>query len=267
MKRKQSVRSILTIGDGNLSYSLSLAALHTAQDENIELTATTYDTVDELKTKYGDTKIEETIKALLSHNARVLHGIDATKLSSSPSLKDKKFDLIVFMHPLVPESERYEFIKSRGDHFATVIINRLMITNFLRSAQRLLSESDQSEIHITMKNVYPYSWWRLDSLYQLAPPLKYLGSAPSDTSSLVHYESRNVDRDSPFPLTDSLTFSFGFKTVPEVELARPGKAKCEVCAARFSGLGDKAKHDKSQKHKKRVDLEAAWSEFVATAQL
>lgn len=263
MKRKQSVRSILTIGDGNLSYSLSLAAMYKDNGDQVQLTATTYDGLEGLKSKYGEVKMEETISTLVSLKAKVLHGVDATCLSNS--LNGSKFDLIIFMHPLVPSDERFAFIQSRGDHFATVIINRLMITKFLRSAQPLLAD-ENSEIHITMKNVYPYSWWRIDALAALAPPLQYLSCNESDTSGLTHYESRNVERDQPFPLTASLTFVYGQRP-PKATAERPGNFKCEVCACRFSGQGDQAKHNASKKHQKRVDLEISWTEYLKTISL
>ena len=263
MKRKQTVKSILTVGDGNLSYSLSLATMYKDDGDKCQITATTYDSLEGLKAKYGDVKMEETISTLVSLKAKVLHGVDATSLSKS--LGGMKFDLIIFMHPLVPSDERFAFIQSRGDHFATVIINRLMITKFLRSAQPFLAD-DNSEIHITMKNVYPYSWWRIDKLAALAPPLQYLACVESDTSSLAHYESRNVERDQPFPLTASLTFIYGQRP-PQPTTERPGNFKCEVCACRFSGKGDQGKHNASKKHQKRVDLEISWTEFLKTSKL
>jgi len=253
MKRK-GVTSILTVGDGNLTYSLSLA-LKTYEGSHI--TATTYDSLEDLKRKYGDDKIQETISTLVSHNAKVLHGVDATRLQDT--LSSQRFDLIIFMHPLVPSDERYDFIQARGDYYATVIVNRLMLVRFLRSAQLLLAE-ENSEIHITMKNVYPYSWWRIDNLAAHAAPLNFLGSL--NFQQVEHYESRNVERDTPFPLTASVTFRFG--KFPGFVSDKFGKLRCEICACKFSGEGDQKKHEASLKHKKRSDLEIAWAEYLKT---
>ena len=82
--------NILVIGDGNLSYSLSLT-----QQGVKKLTATTYLTHDELVEAYGKEKMESTFEKLGDHR----HGIDATKLDT---YSFPHFDRMIFNFPCIP---------------------------------------------------------------------------------------------------------------------------------------------------------------------
>lgn len=197
---------VLTIGDGNLSYSAGLAK----KQPHFAITATTYDSIEELKRKYS--KIDETIQDIISSSdhAEILHGIDAMK--ADIHFNGRKFDKIIFMHPLVPAGETTEFVKSGTWKFNTILINRRMLLLFLKSALTLLADSNHSSsveptIEITMKNVYPYNWWQIDKLAQHVQGLRFIKAAPFDP--VEGYESRNVERDKSFPVSESLTFIYG----------------------------------------------------------
>ena len=74
---------ILTLGDGNLSFSFSLAYfLKTYLSEiNFQLMATTYDSYNDLIRKYPETK--HIVAKLLKLGCRVKHSVDATSLNNS----------------------------------------------------------------------------------------------------------------------------------------------------------------------------------------
>ena len=255
MKRAQP-SSILTIGDGNLSYSLSLIS----SIPGLSVTATTYDSLDELRAKYTAHKIDETISKICAHSgSRVLHGVDARKLEASVN-GSCLFDRIVFMHPLVPNWETAEFVKANGRDFATLLINRHMLVTFLESASGFLTQD--GEIHITIKNVHPYTVWRVGKLARWVPCLESLGKEDFDASVAALYESRNVERDTPFPLTQSVTYIFRKRKNP---IAPPPPRKdlfCDVCDSLFTSAKDQALHQASKAHKKTSNIEKAWLDYT-----
>jgi hypothetical protein len=131
----------LTVGDGDLSFSLALTNWFWQQHENkilchvstksstsiqnvvgglkktrpsskacIDVTASVYDTRQELYQKYEESTVAETVRELAGNGAQVYYGVDATKLDTSPvrNLIDKdgrKFDRIVFNFPHAGQSQ------------------------------------------------------------------------------------------------------------------------------------------------------------------
>jgi len=87
---------ILLIGDGDLSFALSLVREHGAAD----LLATTYDSEAELLEKYPQAA-EHKREITDEYEQRVLHGVDATKLGQKEVRKGRKWDRIVFNFPHV----------------------------------------------------------------------------------------------------------------------------------------------------------------------
>ncbi|CAI5703632.1 unnamed protein product [Peronospora effusa] len=95
---------ILTLGDGNFSYSLALAKQLKNQGNesvNIQLIATSYDTYEELIGKYPESK--RICAQLTQLGATICHRVDATNIHESlvaagaePKLR---FDAVVFNHP------------------------------------------------------------------------------------------------------------------------------------------------------------------------
>lgn len=88
---------MLTVGDGDLSFSLSLA--RGIMGKQGSLVATTHLTREELDAAYGAAKMRETVQELRRHGALVYHGVDATSLV--PSLDGKGFPLRQKFHRVV----------------------------------------------------------------------------------------------------------------------------------------------------------------------
>lgn len=72
---------VLVVGDGDFSYSLCV--IHKGLVKPKNLIATSYDTLEELKEKYGAAVVEENVGKLNDAGVMVHHGIDATKLCES----------------------------------------------------------------------------------------------------------------------------------------------------------------------------------------
>ena len=69
---------VLIVGDGNLSYALALARHGSVPATNI--VATSFESLEELRRKYGEELIDETRHGLQKLGATVLHNVDAKNL-------------------------------------------------------------------------------------------------------------------------------------------------------------------------------------------
>ena len=85
---------ILTIGDGDLSFSLELKRHHKVQ----HLVATTLDTEAQIREKYQHHGIDE----LERLGVNIEFGIDVTDPSSWADKISAEFDLVFFQFPLIP---------------------------------------------------------------------------------------------------------------------------------------------------------------------
>lgn len=157
--RREKTKRVLTVGDGNFSYSLAYAKRFLAPPDpsqrsaatDIELVATSYDSYDELVEKYPEsTRICTQLREL---GARVLHRIDATNLQVSleNAVNAKEtavapFDVIVFNHPHCGE----ENVKR----------HQSLLSHFYTSALQILNHASnpESEIHLTLAVGQPERW-------------------------------------------------------------------------------------------------------------
>lgn len=72
---------LLIVGDGDFSYSVSILNKKLVKPEN--LITTSYDSLNDLRAKYGDELIDANIEKLTELGVRVYHEIDATNLSGT----------------------------------------------------------------------------------------------------------------------------------------------------------------------------------------
>lgn len=92
--------TILLIGEGNFSFARALVcnpppALQYLPASNV--VATAYDSEEECFSKYPEA--QAIVEELRHKGAEVLFGVDATKLESTSSLRNRKFDKIVWNFP------------------------------------------------------------------------------------------------------------------------------------------------------------------------
>ncbi|MEJ0062276.1 MAG: class I SAM-dependent methyltransferase [Alphaproteobacteria bacterium] len=111
----------LLVGEGNLSFTLSLAK--DARINPLRLTSSTYEVSSELSDE-----AKENAKRLRSLGALVLHHVDATRLSSI--FEGSKFDSIIFQFPHTGSREPAE---GHNPNF-------ILVRDFLRSAARQLEK-------------------------------------------------------------------------------------------------------------------------------
>jgi 25S rRNA (uracil2634-N3)-methyltransferase len=91
---------ILLIGEGNFSFARALVMHPPKRLESlppVNVTATTYDTEEECRSKYPDA--QDTISSLREKGVEVLFEVDATKLEKCPSLKGRRWNRVVWNFP------------------------------------------------------------------------------------------------------------------------------------------------------------------------
>ncbi|XP_020536956.1 heavy metal-associated isoprenylated plant protein 41 isoform X3 [Jatropha curcas] len=94
VKHYSSDYSILLVGEGDFSFSSSLANSFGSASN---IVATSLDSYDVLVKMYKNAK--SNLENLLKLGATILHGVDATKMKFHPDLKMRKFDRIIFNFP------------------------------------------------------------------------------------------------------------------------------------------------------------------------
>ncbi|ONK75936.1 uncharacterized protein A4U43_C03F22130 [Asparagus officinalis] len=93
-KHYSSIHQILIVGDGDFSFSLSLAY---AFGSAFNIVATSKDSYVSVLKKYKRAK--SNLQCLKELGATILHGVDATKMKYHTELRMQKFDRIVFNFP------------------------------------------------------------------------------------------------------------------------------------------------------------------------
>lgn len=265
---------ILAVGEGDFAFSSSLAARHTFGVG--ALCATALDTEEEVVAKYVDG--EARLRRMRELGAVVHCGVDARHLDRGVLAQAKPFDRIVFNFPLLPNY-------ANEDHKAgpdMLVANRLMLTEFLRSAASLLAPGGL--VIIASKDCYPYSWWRIKDLPDWSGGrLGFVGELPwLETEYPLLYDGPcNVNRDASVKPTDAVIYIFAHcindklhmpaqleqvfeHRCPEVKGSQ--RWTCKICGLnRLSSASELASHEAGKIHRKRVDLERRWALALAAA--
>jgi len=270
---------ILTIGDGDLSFSASLWQNFKPK----QLTATVFDSQQTLENKYQHHAIN-----LLNTdpNQQVLFGFDVTKPESWPetwsTLNKQQFDLVIFQFPLVPAFESPQYFHNKGD-ISINTLNRLLLRQFLLHCEKYFLDPNGPQLcYITSKDVKPYSEWNIESsLNQDLEHIQYLGSMPFHINKFPGYKVRNVDRDKHVKDTHGITYVWSPKACQTASPAESPKehdkallkvleAKshqsddcCKICkAGPFVSASDKAMHEQTKKHRLMQQYENEYSQAI-----
>lgn len=176
--------TILTVGDGDFSFSKSLCegllllssspSSSSNNDNNnnnrINMVASSYESYETVTSVYPNA--QENITSLISNGITVLHNVDSTLLENVPVLQQYRnsFDIIVWNFPC-----------KRAEGGADAQVNDIednknLLRGFFLSSQQflkinsnsnsnsLLDSSRLSEIHITHKTIEPFCWWNITNL-------------------------------------------------------------------------------------------------------
>lgn len=259
---------ILTIGDGDLSFSASVFNHHKPK----KLTATIFDSLETLTHKYDD----KAYQTLHQNNCEVLTLFDVKNNDSWSTLSKHSYDLVIFQFPLIPAfSSKEDFQQQCGQTPISVnTLNRHLLRSFLTNAfSHFLDPKGENLCFITSKDVKPYREWDIENSLLLGlendkNPIAYLGQMNFDITDFPGYKIRNVDRDKHVKDTQGNTYVYSNQTHTELstKLTIPHYAKtslsdkyCAFCrVGPFFSAQDKIDHQQSKRHKKMSQYHAQW---------
>ncbi len=174
----------LLVGEGNLSFTLSLAA--TGQIPKNNLTATTYEKPSELSEV-----AEENTRKLKSFGVNVLHNVDATRLASF--FGNSLFNHVVFQFP---NTGTREPVEGHNPNF-------ILVRDFLKSAYNQLSRGSRVLITV-VDNSYYQGAFQFEEAAELAG-FSAPDSYPFDPSdfpeydhTMTHQEGSAIDKHTEF---------------------------------------------------------------------
>ena len=259
---------ILTVGDGDLSFSNALFQHHAPQ----HLTATIYDSLSTLKSKYGDDFHQQ----LLNRHCQVLTEFDITKPETWSHISKHSFDLVIFQFPLVPGfTSKTEFNEKCGNVGINTLNRRLLRHFLINATEQLLDPTGPQLCYITSKCVKPYSEWNIEHALILNTDINYLGEMAFDIANFPGYRIRNVDRDKHVKDTKGITYVWSPRPTNQLtqalsskltQLAELGDHCCHFCqAGPFTSLQHKQAHESSRKHLRMKDFEQQWLADLQTA--
>lgn len=252
---------VLTIGDGDLSFSAAIASHH----QPAALTATVFDDKPTLLTKYTENAFQQ----LQNHQVDVLFEFDVTKPSSWGELNKHSFDLVIFQFPLIPGFKSKQEYQEKCSEFNTNTLNRQLLRAFLlHSFEHFLDPNGKRLCYITSKDVKPYKEWNIENALHINTSLFYLGWHDFDIEAFPGYKVRNVDRDKHVKDTRGITYVWSDKEDhPLKKQLTPslyqGEEYCELCASGpYHTEADKARHLRSKKHLNMLHYENLWHKML-----
>lgn len=124
-----SIKKVLTVGDGNFSYTISLATLHPSW----KITGSAY----------GDGSNNQIVIPGAAGNVTLVNNVDATRLELGSVTGNNTYDAIIFNNPFAAIGNDSE--------------NAALIRNFLRSARTRLTPSGEIHINITQEFLRTYA--------------------------------------------------------------------------------------------------------------
>lgn len=147
IKHYSNFHQILLVGEGDFSFSLSLAnAFGSAEN----MVATSLNSREKLQQFYNSA--HETLSKLARLGALVLHGVDVTTMEEHHIIRKMKFHRIVYNFP-------HAGFCGQECHSTVINKHRHLLKMFFKNAKTMVSEI--GEIHVTHQERDPYNKWEL----------------------------------------------------------------------------------------------------------
>ncbi|PWA58571.1 hypothetical protein CTI12_AA398660 [Artemisia annua] len=150
VKHYCSNHQILLVGEGDFSFSYSLAM---AFGDASNIVATSLDSYDVVIKKYERAKAN--LDILYRLGAQLSHGVDATKMKLHTDLQMRKFDRIVYNFP------HAGFLGKEYDN-RVITKHKNLVCGFFKNASRMLRP--YGEVHVSHKTAYPFNLWNIEEL-------------------------------------------------------------------------------------------------------
>jgi 25S rRNA (uracil2634-N3)-methyltransferase len=199
--------SVLTLGDGDLTFSLAIARIVLKRQETKhgqgKVIASSYESLETLRGVYP--KIDDTINELKALGAQVHYEVDATRIMETiPGIEDVKFHRIAWNFPCTAAPSGQDGQNEAMDS------NKELVRKFVVNAQSLLCNAC-GEISMCHKTKPPYNQWQLETvaLEQCANKMRYLGRIVLDKTILPPYTPRKALDKKSFACHDACIFVFG----------------------------------------------------------
>ncbi|MBE1299049.1 MAG: DUF2431 domain-containing protein [Alteromonadaceae bacterium] len=251
---------VLTVGDGDLSFSLALAK----RFPEINLCASVLDSEEALRDKYSLNAIDD-LKTL-GHN--VVFELDITSTDSITSKLSKSFDLAIFQFPLVPNAGARRPGQSWHQGTDSNLENRKLLRAFLFNAAKFLLRNNGANLcYITSKDVKPYCDWNIENLGH-GGILDYIGECEFNPNLFPGYRIRNVDRDKQVKSTSATTYvwSSNAQQHAHMQLTMPKSDSSDYCAlckvGPIKSPRDWQAHTNSRLHRRRTEFQNNWEAFL-----
>ena len=248
---------VLTVGDGDLSFSASLLTHH----QPANLTASVLDTSATLLAKYAHNDYQ----TLLNKHCTVLCEFDVMDPSSWTQLNKHSFDLIIFQFPLIPAFKSHQEFKEKCKEVHINTLNRQLLRAFLiHSFEHFLDPEGARLCYITSKDVKPYKEWNIEHALNMNTDIEYLGWQKFDITAFPGYKVRNVDRDKHVKDTKGIIYAWSDNKQHPLkqqlnEALYQGEEYCSLCATGpYNNEQDKLKHNTTRKHLNMINYERMW---------
>lgn len=252
---------ILTIGDGDLSFSLSLF-----QDLGVKnVVATVLDDANTIQKKYSD----NALNTLSKLNIPTITNFDVTDPQSWQGFEKNRFDLVIFQFPLIPHNDDIHSYQLANKIGSSNLQNRRLLRLFLRHAfEYFLAPQGQQLAMITSKNVKPYSDWNIEHSLHQGIGIRYLGELPFEQNQFPSYRIRNVNRDKQVKHTAATTYVWGRAPNPLLKDTLQPSAKnmanhCPLCGTGpIKDKQDRLAHESSKRHVQLQVFEEQWLSYL-----
>jgi len=237
----QAGSRVLTVGDGDLSFSLSLAQAVPW----LSLVATTHLSRGALEEAYGADRIEQVLTELAGLGAKVIHSVDATKLHKNASVLESAgrggegadlagFARVIWNFPCVAGVSS----RDADAQVAEMETNKHLLRRFFRSCTKpgVLQCAEGvngggGEIHVSHKAKAPFCHWDIEGCAEKGggSALRSTGALVFDRACFPGYGARKVATGSgSFPTWDAKTYMWELESgrgqdakgaAPEVDLS------------------------------------------------
>jgi 25S rRNA (uracil2634-N3)-methyltransferase len=206
--------TVLTIGDGDLTYSVALAV-----SIGCTVIATSFESLETLEQTYGRETIERNMTIIRSRGGQVIYGVDALNLEGTlpTEYHSGRYDRIIWNFPCAAGAD------GRDGQNQEMELNKSLIRTFAASAVNFLTNNN-GQIHMAHKTKPPFDQWQIEQAVlgsddndgdddgdnddRPPPPLVYLGRIVLDRAIWPPYVPRKaLDRKS-FPHHDACTYIF-----------------------------------------------------------
>mmetsp|Transcript_6532 Transcript_6532/g.9236 ORF Transcript_6532/g.9236 Transcript_6532/m.9236 type:complete len:369 (-) Transcript_6532:50-1156(-) len=206
--------NVLTVGDGDFSFSLGLARLlrNGKQGKKGRLIVTSYETEQTLRRVYPE--FDNTLMELQSLGGIVCFEVDATRLSQTlPASVLKDNGKAIEFHRIIWNFPCTAIDRGQDGQNQAMEDNKNLVRNFVCNARKMLHS--RGEVHMCHKTKPPYNQWNLQELVEKAcedkgPAAIFQGRLVLDRALLPPYTPRKALNRKSFPCHDACFYIFSF---------------------------------------------------------